>query len=146
MLSQNPSADVKTVLDIVDSNSGVNFDSNGIRRPIEYLQSLGIDLQQEKYAIYQHRPKLPVENSIPVDIQVIRHIDENVEGGIREEIFFHEFPDFWICAEPTDLRGINGQKWYLDGTFYAVSGLKEYQQVYIISTKSEERNKVARGP
>ena len=58
MLSQNPSADVKTVLDIVDSNSGVNFDSNGIRRPIEYLQSLGIDLQQEKYAIYQHRPKL----------------------------------------------------------------------------------------
>ena len=45
------------------------------------MQSLGIDVQQEKYAIYHQRPKLPVENSIPVDIQVIRHIDDSVEGG-----------------------------------------------------------------
>ena len=43
MLAQNPSADLKTNLGIVDTNTGVNFDSNGVRIPTGYMQSLGID-------------------------------------------------------------------------------------------------------
>ena len=30
----------------VDSTTGVHFDENGIRRPIEYMKSLGIDMHQ----------------------------------------------------------------------------------------------------
>ena len=63
-MSQNPSADVKTILDIVDSNTGVNFDSNGVRRSIECMQSFGIDVQQEIFNIRYKESEYRIQKHI----------------------------------------------------------------------------------
>ena len=130
-LAQNPSAFAKTILEISDTNSGLNFDENGDRRPDEYAAYCGIHIYDERQYIYRTR-KLRV---IPEDIQIFRYFDSDAPGGIRSEIFFHEFPEFWICAEIYELRKIHLQKWYLGGTYFAVTGLNNYRQLYIISTK-----------
>ena len=41
-LAQNPSATTKTLLEIADTNSGLNFDENGDRRPDKYAAYWGI--------------------------------------------------------------------------------------------------------
>ena len=41
----------------------------------------------------------------------------------------------WICGEPTQIRSTDGEKWYADGTFFSVSGLDHFAQLYIISNK-----------
>ena len=69
----------------MDSTTGVNFDENGIRRPIEYMQTLGIDMQTERYAVYRHRPTKTADGSIPDDFLYIRHYDESADGGIRSQ-------------------------------------------------------------
>ena len=110
-MDQNPSATAKTVLDIVNTNTGMNFDTDGIPRPIEYMHNLGINMQREIFAVYENRKTS--DDLIPADIQFIRHVDENEDDGIRKEKFIHEFQDFWICGEPTELREMDGQKNFL---------------------------------
>ena len=83
-LAQNPSATAKTLLEIADTNSGLNFDENGDRRPDEYAAYCGIHIYDEKQYIYRTR-KLRV---IPEDIQIFRYFDSDAPGGIRTEIFF----------------------------------------------------------
>ena len=100
-LVQNPSANAKTLLEIANSNTGLNFDENGERRSDEYAAYCGIHNYDEKQYIYRTR-KLLEDGQIPVDIKFFRHFDENAPGGIRTETFFHEYHEFWICAEKTN--------------------------------------------
>ena len=50
-------------------NTGINFDSNGIRRPVNHMHNLGINMQTERYAVYKQRPTST--SSIPEDIESI---------------------------------------------------------------------------
>ena len=74
----------------------MNFDTNGFPRPIQHVHNLGLNMQRERYAVYKNCNA--IDDSIPVDIQFIGHVNENEEDGIRKEKFIHEFLDFWICA------------------------------------------------
>ena len=43
-------------------------------------------------------------------------------------------------TEPTELKSINGRKWYADGTFFPITGLDHCAQIYIISIKNDHGN------
>ena len=48
-LAQNPSANAKTLMEIANSNTGLNFDQNGERSPDEYAAYCGIHNYDEKH-------------------------------------------------------------------------------------------------
>ena len=75
-LAQNPSANAKTLMEIADSNTGLNFDENGERRPDEYATYSGIHNYNEKQYIYRTR-KLPEDGQIPEDIKFFRYKYKN---------------------------------------------------------------------
>ena len=73
MLAKNPSADVKTTLDIVDTNTSVNFDSHGIcRRTASFMQ---ITLRLMKS--YLSLTILSIIYKIFNEINCIEHASEN---------------------------------------------------------------------
>ena len=57
-MAQKPSAIAKSLLEIADTNFGLNFDENGDRRPEEYAAYCGIHNDDEKQYIHRTR-KLP---------------------------------------------------------------------------------------
>ena len=52
-----PDKTSKQVLDAVDDSVEAVFDENGERRPINYLESLGISKRKEKHTIYNKRKR-----------------------------------------------------------------------------------------
>ena len=59
------------LLEIADTNSGLNFDENGDRRSDEFAAYCGIHNNDEKQYICRTR-KVPEEVGIPEDIQIFR--------------------------------------------------------------------------
>ena len=50
-------------------------------------------------------------------------------NGEREEKFIHKFENIWILAASTELRSINDQKWYAEGTFHPITSLDDCTQI-----------------
>ena len=122
VLQQNPSSKRNDIIQIVNTNFNLIMDEQGQRQPIGLFSSLGINVENEKYFISRKR-KINAEEEIPRDLAFIRHLDENMPNGERHEKFIHKFENMWIMTEPTELRSINGRKWYADGTFFPITGL-----------------------
>ena len=81
-------------------------------------------------------------DSVPDSLKFV-----NLTYPVSERVqFIYQFERFTILTLPHELRGLNGNRVYLDGTFRWVNGNQTYKQIYIISRKVESDNKVRSVP
>ena len=96
VVKQNPCSKSGEIIKISNSNFQLNVDENGQRQPLEYIDSLNIDLSNERQVISRNRIK-PLQDEIPEDIRIIRHIDENATNGINQIISIPHLLFLVIC-------------------------------------------------
>ena len=75
------------IIENADSNSGLNFDENGERRPDEYAAYRAIHNYDKIQYIY-HTRKLAAYREIPEDIKFLNKL-KNMHKGNAETRFYH---------------------------------------------------------
>ena len=117
-------------------------------QPADGRFQLGIDERKLRKAVYNinQRDTIPMtENGVPEQlIQYCTTTDQ--DGQPVFEQFIHERPNFIAFILGSDLRQLNNQAWYADGTFEPILNLKygnaNSQQFYQLVVKYELDDRV----